>query len=1079
MMANKTPFFTLNRSFRWLLYCFIILAVFSITAIVSAPYLAKRYSTGWILKNGADFASIEKITLNPFNGRLSLQGLDIKKDDKTVLSDSTISIDIGLRSLFSKKARIEKALFEDIVIDIERFEDNSIRIGSYRYTPGESGDSAPEKKDSELGWIFITDKVDFQNVIVRYRQPDLDTELIIEQASIENFNTIEGDKSGTLNLSGSLNGAPLTAELATFNILPTLVIKGTLQFSEFRLENIATLLEPYLNTFNGTGEADGTFSVTLLKDQPLAVSYNGTIGVKDTVIGGDGWATSGAVGWNGEVIYSSPQADQGMDIAIDGLLSGKQLSFGMEKQNLQVDEPELSISGKTTIQIADSVNISSNATLSRENSKFTLDTISLSTGVSSYTGTISYNSGSNDQPMSVVSDGQFMFENTNFNQSDLLKISQEELSTAGKTELSLANTLNVTYQGDITLNGSELRTDQMTFSTDQLSWKGDTTFKSTTEQPSSLLLIGNLNSRTLQLELAESNIQVQEEDLTISTDSGITLDSTIGYTGNSSLKAGKLTISEKDVPILTIDELLTTSLSGINQQGITLESFTAGTIKLPPSEIQPYEITLDSIVLSGVESQDLHTFTAEQLEVTSPRVNDPDSATNLADISSAVIKTITVNKDLNVSVENMLINESTFLSNNKEESGQPSITLGSAAVSPINWSPDQGTTIDTLAITDLYATFAKEKVDPAAATEQEPPDNAPPADDQAKGIPVNIKAIQITGNSGLTFKDNSLTQPFSAELLVESIDIKNVDLTNPENSLSYILKGSVDKYAKLDISGSVAPLATPFTFEKKTTLRNYPIHDLSPYVVETIGSAFKDGQLDISSDVTITGQKIHSENKLKLKEIEVVAIDKELAAELDNQLPVPLDTALGILKDNQNDVHLSVSISGELSDLDVGVSGIIITALSKAITAGLAPYLAYTMLGPTGAIAYLGVSLGQSLLKTNFPIIEFEASVSALTDDQKAILDKVGEKIASKYEKDTEVNYSICPKVLQNEIDPAAQSGSEEEKGKALYKLGDSRAAAVKSYLVDNFNIDGERLLSCNPGVDFNKDGKGVVEFRE
>jgi len=1079
MMDNKTPFFSLKRSFRWLLYGFIILAVFSVTAIVSAPYLAKHYLTGWMLKNGADFASVEKITINPFTGRLSLQGLDIKKDDKTVLSDSTISIDIGLRSLFSKKARIEKALFEDIVIDIERFEDNSIRIGSYQYIPGGKGDSAPEEIESELGWIFITDKVDFQNVTVRYSQPDLDTELIIDQASIEKFTTIEGDESGTLNLSGSLNGAPLTAELASFDILPTLVIKGTLQFSDFQLENLETLLEPYLNPFNGTGEADGTFSVTLLKDQPLAVSYNGTIGVKDTEIGGDGWETSGNVGWNGEVIYSSPHAEQGMDISIDGLLSGKQLSFGMERQNLQVDEPELSISGKTTIRIADSVNISSDTTLSRDNSKFTLDTISLSTGASSYTGTINFDSGSNDQPLSVVSDGQFMFKNTNYSQNDLLTISQQKLSTAGKIELSIANTLNVNYQGDIALNGSELRSDQMTFSTDQLSWKGDTTFETITEQPSSLLLIGSLNSRALQLELPETKIKIQEEDLTISTDSGITLDSTIGYTGNSSLKAGKLTISEKNVTILTIEELITTALSELEQQGIALESFTADNIKIPPSEIQPYEITIDSILLSGVESPDLQTFSAEQLEVTSSRVNDPDSATNLAGISSAMIKTITVNKELNVSVENLLINESTFLSNNNEETGQPIITLSSAAVSPINWSPDQGTTIDTVAITDLFATYAKEKADPAAQNKQEPSGNVAPADDQAKGIPLSIKAIQITGNSGLQFEDNSLTQPFSAELLVKSIDIKNIDLTDPENSISYTLKGSVDKYAKLDISGSLAPLATPFTFKKKTALRNYPIHDLSPYVVETIGSAFKDGQLDISSDVTITGQKIQSENKLKLKEIEVVAIDKELAAELDNQLPVPLDTALGILKDKQNDVHLSVSISGELSDLNVGVSGIIITAISKAITTGLAPYLAYTMLGPTGAIAYLGVSLGQSLLKTNFPIIEFETSVSALTDDQRAILDKVGEKIASKYEKDAEVSYSICPKVLQNEIDPAAQSGSEEEKGKALYKLGDSRAAAVKSYLVDNFNIDGERLLSCNPGVDFNKDGKGVVEFRE
>ena len=1074
-MADNTPVNTRKRLLRWLLICFVVLTVGSLATFLSTPYIAKYYLKNWLVENGADSASVKKISFNPFVGRLSLQGLDIIKEDKTVVSNSVLSIDIGLRSLFSKEARVEKAIFKDIILDIEKAEDNSIRIGSYGYTPTEKVSPDPPEKEAGIDWTFLADRAELENITIRYRQPDLDIELVIDQATVERFNTIEGDDSGSLNMSGSLNGSPLTLEMSTFNILPTVIIKGNLAYSGFDLNNLARFLEPYLNPFNGISDAEGSFSITLSDDQPIAVTYNGSIKIQESEIGAESWQTAGSVDWNGEVIYSS-QAEQGIDISIDGLLSGKQMSFGMERQQLQIGEPELSIDGKTTVKITDSVNVSSDATLSRKNSTFTLDTISLSTGVSSYSGTITYDSGHNTEPMSVVSDGEFRFGDIVYDQKELLTINQKELSSAGKTNLLLSDNLKVTYQGDITLAGSELNNSQINVSTDQLSWSGKTGFETTAGQPPNLILNGSLNTQSLQLALVEKDIGIRQEELTASFDSSLTLDQTVGYTGNSSLQATTLTITEKNNDLLSIGEITTGNLGELNDRGIALESLSLNTVNLPPSATQSYDISIDTVVLSEATSADLKTFSAARLEVKKPKVTDPASGKTLADVSSATANTIAIDKDLTVSVQELLISESTFLTDNSGDTGQSAITLGNASVSPISWSSANGTVIDSISLKDLFTTYAKEKTDPAEKTDQGATPETSAAAKQARAIPLRIKMIQVGGKSGLTFTDNSLPQPFSAQLLFDSIDIKDIDLNDTENIISYTLKGSVDQYATLDIDGTIAPRATPFAFKKTTKLHNYPIQNLSPYVIKTIGSAFKNGQLDISSEMSITDQKIQSDSKLNLKEIEIAAQDEERAAEFDSQLPIPLNTALGILKNKENDVHLSVSIDGELSDLDVDVSGIIVTAISKAITAGLAPYLAYTMLGPTGAIAYLGVSLGQSLLKTNFPALEYEPGVTALTDDQKVTLNKVGEKIASKYADNDEISYSICPKVQKNEI---TSGGSEEEQGKALYKLGDTRVAAVKAYLIENFEIEEKRLLSCNPGVDFDKDTKGSVEFRE
>jgi len=1074
-MVTTAFFSSRKRLYRWLLICFIFLAAGSIVSLVSTPYIAKYYLRSWLLDNGADSATVKKISINPFIGRVTLQGLDIIKGDRTVVSNSTLSIDMGLGSLFSREARVEKAIFKDIVFDIEKFEDSTLRIGSFGYTPAETVSPENQEDNSGPGWTFLADKVDLENVIIRYRQPDLDIELIIEQASVERFNTIGEDDSGTVKLNGSVNGSPFTLDLSTFSVFPHFFIKGKLAYGTFDFSNLARLLEPYLNPFSGTSAAEGSFSITLEDDQPMAISYLGSLNILESEIGGDGWKTSGSAEWNGEVIYSF-QSDQGINISVDGLLSGKQLIFDMEKQQLQLDEPELSIDGKTTIRIADSVNVSSDATLSRKDSTFTLDTISLSTKVSSYSGTITYDSGHSSEPMSVVSDGKFTFEDSVYGQQDVLAINQKELSTAGKTRLLLSEKSNITYQGNITLAGSEINSGQVSVLNEQLVWQGDTVFETTPGRPPRLDIEGSLDTATLQLGLAERDILILEESLNMSTDSVLTLDQTIDYSGSTSLQAGKLTVTEKDAPLLSVEEITTGAIAEQDGRGIALDALTLNTISLPSSKAQPYDVSAGSIVLSKAASDDLKTFSAARLEVTEPRINDTAAQTTLANISSLTASKISVDKDLAVSVEELVINESTFLSDTSEATDQPMITLGSAAFSPISWSSDKGTVIDTVTLTDLFTSYAKEKNDPTEEAVQTSTPETSAAETQTNGIPLRIQTIQVEGQSGLRFTDNSLTEPFSAELLFDAIEIKDIDLNDPENIIAYSLEGSVDQYARLDIAGTVAPFASPFAFKKTTKLRNYPIHDLSPYVIEAIGTAFKDGQLDISSEASIIGQELQSDSKLVLKEIEIEAIDKELAAELDNQLPVPLDTALGILKDKENDVHLSVSVNGELSHLKVGVSGIIITAISKAITAGLAPYLAYTMLGPTGAIAYLGVSLGQSLLKTSFPVIEYEPGVTALTEDQKATLDKVGEKIAAKYADNSEVNYSICPKVQKNEI---GSGGSEEEQGKALYKLGDARAAAVKAYLVENFDIEEERLLSCNPGVDFEKNARGTVELRE
>ncbi len=146
------------------------------------------------------------------------------------------------------------------------------------------------------------------------------------------------------------------------------------------------------------------------------------------------------------------------------------------------------------------------------------------------------------------------------------------------------------------------------------------------------------------------------------------------------------------------------------------------------------------------------------------------------------------------------------------------------------------------------------------------------------------------------------------------------------------------------------------------------------------------------------------------------------------------------------------------------------------------PYLAYTFLGPTGALAFVGAKVGMSLLDTDLPSLEFDLRSTEITESHLKILDKVGEII----EKDKEKSYSICAKVGLNELSKKVDS-SKDKKGqdaqsegvrKELFELGEARSLAVKKYMLSHFKIDEERLLICNPGINFKDSDKPKIEFK-
>jgi len=230
---------------------FIVIAVLFVTLVLLLlPVAGKFYLTKWLLDNGADTAVIEKIRLNPFTGKASLEGINVVLGDTTVLSNADILVDIGLMSLFKKQADIEKTVLDGVTLDIELYEDGRMRFGSYT-TSLSTAETPTESEDSTISWVIMARQVTMSNCRVHFKMPGLNMTLQVDDASLVKFTTAPRDKSGAFTLNGSVNGTPVALNLTTLRILPEIIAQGTVKVDGLELDKLDEFLKPYLKRFTG------------------------------------------------------------------------------------------------------------------------------------------------------------------------------------------------------------------------------------------------------------------------------------------------------------------------------------------------------------------------------------------------------------------------------------------------------------------------------------------------------------------------------------------------------------------------------------------------------------------------------------------------------------------------------------------------------------------------------------------------------------------------------------------------------------------------------------------------------------
>lgn len=1024
------------------------------------PFGSKLYLTHWLTKNGADQATIEKLSFNPFNGKLTLNGVLVQTGESEPIRHDTLVVDLGLRSLIKKNVLIEQITYRDLYFEMEQNEDGSWRYGSYSYRrsdPTTKDQSAPETvqqaSTTATPWAFIADKAELENCTVHFVTPALDLTITVDHAQLDQFTTRSGQPDGTLSLTGSVNDSPITLDLSSLRISPDLFFEGDIQIEGFELENLQALLQDIFPTFTGSASLDGHASFALDRAGSMLVDYDGLLSGANIDMRSEPYSnTVPEVSWQGKVQYSQGSGKP-ISIKTDGTLTGKSIGLQVPASNLQLSDGELSNKGTADIVIDKGVQVDTNSELTFANIQLNLGEMDFHEESVTWQGTVHYTSGT-DNPLTVETEGDLNGTAIGMQiPTAQLAIPSADFNLSGTTKVVIDEFLSVDNEATLTANLPSLELAQLTVTEPQLNWQGKVHWDS--ESLDNFAIAGDADSIIELIEIQGDNpISVAFEELGLQGLEGEGLSSytaaKIASRDLTATVAGTMPLELK-LQQAEIGNLQLTDLKNIAAEAISLSEFEATSTIAEGAKLATFEaLQLDNVTASTSPTFDTDTITFSNIAYLPARQKGDHDFLQLSSLVADAIHYDPENlSGKTIKLSDLIVD----VRRNKDGSMQIAKRMADMQAQKSDGS---------------------DKTEPEAkAKETQQNQNQSPV--QQAPVHLQFASIDVVGNSAIRFQDQSLASPYKTELNLKSLSITKIDSAQKDNQLELNLQGTFEKVAPFSVSGTAAPFKTEKTFNHKISLKNYPLKSLSPYTIEAVGTALGSGRLRVNTDFQLKGENIDVQNDILLQKVKTSTVDPALAAKLDKKLPVPLDAALGMMSDSQGNINLQIPVEGKLGDLDVGIGDIVVTALSKSIVSAASSYFLYA-LGPYGALAYVGMKVGEGLLEVKLPTVTFAPGSYDLDAKQRDYLDRIANILKDKPDTDLYITPKVSPWELYTKSEAKKHEGKsgvvDDKQQKKLEELAKQRAQSIEDYLVKSKNVAKERLLRQQLYIELDKKSK-------
>jgi hypothetical protein len=348
----------------------------------------------------------------------------------------------------------------------------------------------------------------------------------------------------------------------------------------------------------------------------------------------------------------------------------------------------------------------------------------------------------------------------------------------------------------------------------------------------------------------------------------------------------------------------------------------------------------------------------------------------------------------------------------------------------------------------------------------------------------------------VNFQDNSVAPVFKQSLYISKARLENLDNSKPDQPGKLSLEGKLGKYSKISLNGNVQLFTTRPGMDLVGKIDAVELPPLSSYTAGKLGYNLMSGQMDADIKLKIVQGKIDANNDLTINNLTVKPADPEKMKKLTEQISVPLDTALNMLRDKENNIKLTIPVKGDIDDPKFDASDAINQAIGNAMKGAAVGFLQHA-LQPYGALITIAKIAGKAANAVHLQPLVFTTGTVVTEKDPGQYLDKIASLLKSR----PNLRIKLCGKATENDRLYLHNQLAEELKKKAasvkpkqttdtrksikvppvtdntLLDLAKKRAEMVKDLLVNQKQIDAKRLFICNPEVDKDAKGKARVEL--
>jgi hypothetical protein len=232
------------------------------------------------------------------------------------------------------------------------------------------------------------------------------------------------------------------------------------------------------------------------------------------------------------------------------------------------------------------------------------------------------------------------------------------------------------------------------------------------------------------------------------------------------------------------------------------------------------------------------------------------------------------------------------------------------------------------------------------------PENPPAA-------PTKVTVEQVVLQEGtINFSDFFVQPNFSANMLGVSGEISGLSLEEGRQA-EVDLKGSLENKAPLVISGKLNPFPGKVLVDLKAAFQDIDLVAFNPYSGTYGGYKIQKGKLSAELQYHIVKQKLDAKHHIVLDQL---TLGEHVDSPKATTLPVKL--AISLLKDRKGVIELNLPVTGDLSDPEFRIGGVILQILKNLLVkAATAPFaLLGAIAGGGEELSYLEFDYGSAAI---------------------------------------------------------------------------------------------------------------------